>query len=665
MNEIQVQAILKTIDVFKPEDALIEVRSFSGKPKSGYFRDKNQMLLCIDKFPNDTWYFVMNKVKDECYSREQNEKILQGKLTTTSDKDVDGIDWILIDCDPVRATGISASNEEKEKAKQTALKVYEFLKNIGFSYPVVADSGNGYHLLYKVHLVPNEETTKLIKDFLYSLDCLFSDEFVNIDTAVFNPSRITKLYGTVAKKGSHTEERPHRMSGIIKIPDEIKPTSAKLIEKVSEVYREQEKPQQRTYTEQHSSFDLRDFIAKHNIRVKKESRFNGGIRFVLEECLFDSNHKSPDSAILLRDNGVICYKCFHNSCQDKGWKDVRLMFEPDAYDKQDKTRTIFAEKEKPKQEQEEKPTPDDTFLSLKDIEVQDRSKIVSIPTGFTELDKKIIGMNKGDFSIWSGGNGSGKSTVLSQLALETIDRGFKVAIFSGELSASRMKLWLHLQAAGRQYALKSKFGDAYWIGKEIGDKIDEWADGKLWIYNNNYGFDVQKVMNDFEKHINEHQTDVVIIDNLMSLDIHEVSRDKYEGQSIVVLKMAELAKKYNIHLHFVCHPRKATGFLRKTDISGTADLSNSADNVFMVHRVNNDFKNLAKQFIGEKEAEKYYNFSNVIEIMKNRDLGHQDEMIGLYFEVESKRLLNGQYENKVFGWEQQANLEQAIQDLPF
>ena len=172
-------------------------------------------------------------------------------------------------------------------------------------------------------------------------------------------------------------------------------------------------------------------------------------------------------------------------------------------------------------------------------------------------------------------------------------------------------------------------------------------------------------MNDFEKHINEHQTDVVIIDNLMSLDIHEVSRDKYEGQSIVVLKMAELAKKYNIHLHFVCHPRKATGFLRKTDISGTADLSNSADNVFMVHRVNNDFKNLAKQFIGEKEAEKYYNFSNVIEIMKNRDLGYQDEMIGLYFEVESKRLLNNQYENKVFGWEQQANLEQVTQDLPF
>ena len=64
-------------------------------------------------------------------------------------------------------------------------------------------------------------------------------------------------------------------------------------------------------------------------------------------------------------------------------------------------------------------------------------------------------------------------------------------------------------------------------------------------------------------------------------------------------------------------------------------------------------------------AEKYYNFSNVIEIMKNRDLGHQDEMIGLYFEVESKRLLNNQYENKVFGWEQQANLERAIQDLPF
>ena len=50
---------------------------------------------------------------------------------------------------------------------------------------------------------------------------------------------------------------------------------------------------------------------------------------------------------------------------------------------------------------------------MQDIEIIDRSKIVSIKTGIDALDKKLIGMNKGELSIWSGGNGSGKSTFLS------------------------------------------------------------------------------------------------------------------------------------------------------------------------------------------------------------------------------------------------------------
>ena len=79
---------------------------------------------------------------------------------------------------------------------------------------------------------------------------------------------------------------------------------------------------------------------------------------------------------------------------------------------------------------------------MQDIEIIDRSKIVSIKTGIDALDKKLIGMNKGELSIWSGGNGSGKSTFLSQIALESICRNFNVAMFSGELTSNRAKSWL-------------------------------------------------------------------------------------------------------------------------------------------------------------------------------------------------------------------------------
>jgi hypothetical protein len=45
-----------------------------------------------------------------------------------------------------------------------------------------------------------------------------------------------------------------------------------------------------------------------------------------------------------------------------------------------------------------------------------------------------------------------------------------------------------------------------------------------------------------------------------------------------------------------------------------------------------------------------YDYDNVIEICKNRDLGHQDVMIGLYFEIESKRMSCYKENNRIYGW---------------
>ena len=173
----------------------------------------------------------------------------------------------------------------------------------------------------------------------------------------------------------------------------------------------------------------------------------------------------------------------------------------------------------------------------------------------------------------------------------------------------------------------------------------------MWIYNNQYGIKVNSVIDDFVRHIEKHHTDVVIIDNLMSLDLTEIRGEKYDRQTTLVLTLSEFAKKYNVHIHFVCHPRKPVGFLRKSDISGSADLTNAADNVFMMHRVNQDFIRLGGEFLGKSEISKYEDFSNVIEIMKNRDLGVSDEFVGVYYEPESKRMLNYRQENKQFGWD--------------
>ena len=395
------QSIRATFDIFKP-DGVIEVRSMDGYTFSGYFKDRQRLVSELAKRDDKTWYFVMNDINDACYSREQSERILSKKgLKTTGDKEIEVIRWILIDADPERPAGVSSTDEEKAKSKETIKRVYKYLKQEGFSDPVVCDSGNGYHLLYSVDM--DVDDADYTKKFLQTLDMLFSDEYVKIDTAVFNPARITKVYGTIARKGANTPERPHRASGFVYIPEEIKKNSIHLLKKVISVLPEKPKPVYRNNSIE--AFDIDDFIAKHGIRVKHETKSGDVRKLVLEECPFDHNHKAPDSAIFVMNSGAIAFKCFHNSCSDKGWKDLRQMFDPGCYErKQEQTRTFSPLPIVEKKEEAQNITTGEAphFLRMQDIEVVDRSQIVSIKTGIDELDKKLIGMNKGELSIWSG-----------------------------------------------------------------------------------------------------------------------------------------------------------------------------------------------------------------------------------------------------------------------
>jgi archaellum biogenesis ATPase FlaH len=308
-----------------------------------------------------------------------------------------------------------------------------------------------------------------------------------------------------------------------------------------------------------------------------------------------------------------------------------------------------------------------TFLKPSQIKTSKRDLSKVIKSGIALLDKRIIGFNPAELSIWSGSNGSGKSSILSQLAIEGIEQGFKVAMFSGELMADRVLNWLQLQCAGKKYTQATKYENFYTVAEQTKEKINKWLEDKLYIYNNDLGTKVENVLSAIKDCIEKNKINMVILDNMMSLDLASVNGDRYEKQTALVLALCELAKKYRIHIHFVCHPRKSIGFLRKNDISGTADITNSADNVFIIHRVNTDFKRLTKQDLGLKEDNPLYSYSNVIEICKSRDTGVCDEFIGLYFEKESKRFLNTKDEAKRYGWEAGQGGFMAIDNdkLPF
>lgn len=181
---------------------------------SGYFDDWEKLAAAATTIQARGIYVTLNPVNPALLARANNRlRDMQAADASTSDNDIVARRWLPIDCDPVRPSGISSTDAEHELALARAREIRAYLRSQGWPEPLLADSGNGAHLLYRVELPVDDGG--LIEKALVALSFRFTDALVVVDEKNFNPARIWKLYGTVAAKGDHTPERPHRLSRLV------------------------------------------------------------------------------------------------------------------------------------------------------------------------------------------------------------------------------------------------------------------------------------------------------------------------------------------------------------------------------------------------------------------------------------------------------------------
>ena len=195
---------------------------------SGYFDDHNLFCEAVkkaDKFPHSGIYFTLQVIDPRLIGRAFNR--LKPSTLTTSDNNVIAYRWLPIDIDPVRPAGVSSSDSELHDALKLRNEIAErAINKLNFSKPIKAMSGNGGHLLFRLPGLPaNDETKGFIKNTLEGIAARFDTNLIKVDTAVFNPARIWKLYGTTARKGDavpagpQREARPYRMAYIDDLGD--------------------------------------------------------------------------------------------------------------------------------------------------------------------------------------------------------------------------------------------------------------------------------------------------------------------------------------------------------------------------------------------------------------------------------------------------------------
>ena len=659
----------KTWDLFVGDNGFTEVRILGRFQYSGYFKSFENLCVQLEPYTNmddEQIYFVMNKISADCYARPQCEKFIKSPKSTTKDDEIISRQFLLCDFDPIRIPNISSTPEQFELAHKKAQEVYKYLKDeCDFNDMAVAISGSGWHILIPVDIPCNDETDKIIKDFYAYMGNKFTDDKVEYDVKVYNRSRITKLYSVVSKKGANVPSNPWRQSKIVYIPKEVTPTSLDKIKKLADLApKEEPKPQSFNRGFQ-APFNLRSWLDEHGIKYREKSN-GGSTMYELETCPWIESHsdrKKWDSALFVDKNGRITFNCTHSHCKDKRWQDVRLFYEPNAYDRQPQYMSVspmlYMRPQKPKYEiKEELPELGGKWLCMSDIKKIDLSALENVKTGFTELDHAIVGLNMSEVTLLSGSNSSGKSSWLNSLLLNIVQQGTNVALWSGELRPDILKAWIQMVAAGKEHLRPSSYGDGkYYVPQGVGEQIDHWLDGRFFLYNNEYGTKWQQIFHDMQELLKA-QVKMFVLDNLFSLDIDLFDGDRNNKQKELILQIKDFAKTNNVHIILVAHPRKSLTFLRKNDISGTSDLTNAVDNVFIVHRVNNDFFRTGAEYFGQSEIMKFQGFGNVIEVCKNRMYGIVDYMVGMHYEIESRRFKNTQDEVVHYGWEENATQQQ-------
>jgi hypothetical protein len=348
---------------------VVEVRALTDQfTHSGYFSDPAALVRVVEPLDADSSvhgiYVTLNEVNPALLSRRANRiKMRLGKKdSTTSDADILRRRWLPVDIDPLRPSGVSSTDEEHELALMKADEVARWLAGLGFPDPVRADSGNGAHLLYRIDLPNDDAALALVKGCLVTLDTLFSDERVTVDTANFNAARIWKLYGTMSRKGDSTPERPHRRSRIISAPAELKVATADLLRDLAARLPTETAAQSQPTTAKGKGLDLRRWLADHGLDVRSEKPYSGGTLYILDQCPFSSAHKDGAFAIQFA-NGAVFSGCKHTSCGGgtQRWQELRERFEPDRAAKrkdwEQKQQTSRKDRARAKAEQEGRADP--------------------------------------------------------------------------------------------------------------------------------------------------------------------------------------------------------------------------------------------------------------------------------------------------------------------
>ena len=310
-----------------------------------------------------------------------------------------------------------------------------------------------------------------------------------------------------------------------------------------------------------------------------------------------------------------------------------------------------------------KDCPVNGVIDFSDIQDVDIDKIDGIKTGIKELDRYIMKLFYGTFNILTGVNGSGKSSLLSQIICSAVDDGKNIWMYSGELPNTQAKNWIQYVFAGQRHLKQYQYGDSvYWkVTQDAKKSIDDYYRGRIFIDKDSEDNSVDAILKRMEATIRKYGAKMLIIDNLTAVNLGGSHKEKYKRQANFVKSLIDMAKRFNVVVILVVHPHKLEQMRRMTkmDVQGISAIIDLAHRIISLYRVQPvDHEGIRRRngsgFVKDPIPEDV-----LCDILKDRMMGFEGKSVGLYYDRPSRRFFTN-----VRDLDHQYKWDKSVYDTP-
>ena len=242
-----------------------------------------------------------------------------------------------------------------------------------------------------------------------------------------------------------------------------------------------------------------------------------------------------------------------------------------------------------------------TIDSIKSGKIQ-----LGLRSGFITHDWNDSGLKAGKVTLLLGSRGHGKTTIARQMAMAVVLQKRPIFFFSGEESKENEKNNM-ARILAHENELEIIENDAgrniYYPSQNVIDKFSEKL-GKYITIEDTESYPIgeifQYMMIQMEQLARKGYF-LFVIDNMMIIN-EAIGNKRFIQQKEIVKTLKEFAKKYDVHVILIAHPRKGVG---DQTTSGVAEQENLVDTIIRYKRIIPDDKDCSKLIKQCKLPEKY------------------------------------------------------------